>query len=129
MNNDTIKLLNLEDINIDLEKSDVVKINNILYCNIVLTTINEHCPECGSVEYYVKDYREKNVSHSISTFSPCIIKYKARRYKCKYCNKIFYENNPFATQNEKVSTFTRLMVLDALRTILLLLLVLLDNIN
>ena len=47
MNNDTIKLLNLEDINVDFEKSDVVKINNVLYCNIVLTTVNEHCPECG----------------------------------------------------------------------------------
>ena len=33
MNNDTIKLLNLEDINVDLEKSDITKINNILYCN------------------------------------------------------------------------------------------------
>ena len=40
MNNDTIKLLNLEDINVDFEKSDVVKINNVLYCNIVLTTVN-----------------------------------------------------------------------------------------
>ena len=40
MNNDTIKILNLKDINIDLEKSGITKINNILYCNIVLTTIN-----------------------------------------------------------------------------------------
>ena len=84
MNNDTIKLLNLEDINIDLAKSDIAKTNNILYCNIVLTPVNEHCPECGSTEYYIKDYREKNVNHSISTSSLCIIKYKARRYKCKY---------------------------------------------
>ena len=30
MNNDTIKLLNLEDINVDFEKSDVIKINNVL---------------------------------------------------------------------------------------------------
>ena len=54
MNNDTIKLLNLEDINIDLDKSDITKINNILYCNIVLTPVNEHCPECGTTEYYIK---------------------------------------------------------------------------
>ena len=52
MSNDTIKLLNLEDINVDFEKSDVVKINNVLYCNIVLTTVNEHCPECGSTDYF-----------------------------------------------------------------------------
>lgn len=116
MNNNTIKLLNLEDINIDLDKSDITKTNNILYCNIVLTTINEHCPECGSAEYQIKDYQLKSIDHSISTSSPCIIKYKARRYKCKHCNKIFYEHNPFATPNEKVSTLTRLMVIDALRS-------------
>ena len=92
MNNDIIRLLNLEDINVDFEKSDVIKINNVLYCNIVLTTINEHCPECGSTEYSIKDYQSKTVNHSISTASPCIIKYKARRYKCKHCNKIFYDD-------------------------------------
>ena len=116
MNNDTIKLLNLEGVNVDLNKSNVCKVNNVLYCNIILTTKDEYCPECGSVEYTIKDYREKSVSHSISTSSPCIIKYKARRYKCKYCNNSFYEFNPIATSNEKISTFTRLMVIDTLRS-------------
>ena len=56
MNNDTIKILNLKDINIDLKKSGITKINNILYCNIVLTTINEHYPDCEAAKYYIKDY-------------------------------------------------------------------------
>ena len=116
MDNNNIILLNLEDKNINLEKSDISKINNVLYCNIVLNTIDEICPECGSVEYVIKDYREKNINHSVSTSSPCIIKYKARRYKCKYCGKIFYETNPFASINEKVSTYTRIMVLETLRS-------------
>ena len=106
MYNDTIKLLNLEDINADFEKSDVVKINNVLYCNIVLTTINEHCPECGSTEYSIKDYREKHVNHSISTASLCIIKYKARRYKLICLSSrfrcllsfLFYITNDYAYQ-------------------------------
>ncbi len=85
MNNDSIKLLKLENININLEKSDITKINNILHCNIVLNTINEHCPECWSTEYQIKDYQLKTIDDIISTSSPCIIKYKARRYKCKYC--------------------------------------------
>ena len=55
MNNDTIKILNLKDINIDLEKSGITKINNILYCNIVLTTINKHCHDCEAAKYYIKD--------------------------------------------------------------------------
>lgn len=116
MNNDTIKLLNLEDINVNLEKSDITKIDNVLYCNIILNTQDEVCPECGSVEYTIKDYQAKNINHSISTSSPCIIKYKARRYKCKYCGNIFYEYNPFALSNEKISTYTRLVVIEALRS-------------
>lgn len=116
MDNNNIILLNLEDKNINLEKSDISKINNVLYCNIVLNTIDEVCPECGSVEYVIKDYQIKKINHSVSTSSPCIIKYKARRYKCKYCGKIFYETNPFALVNEKVSTYTRIMVLEALRS-------------
>ena len=36
MNYDTIKLLNLEDINIDLTKSHVDKVNGNLECTIVL---------------------------------------------------------------------------------------------
>ena len=53
MNNDTIKLLNLEDINVDLEKSDITKINNILYCNIVLTAINEHINVSIVIKYFM----------------------------------------------------------------------------
>ena len=59
MDNNNIILLNLEDKNINLEKSDISKINNVLYCNIVLNTIDEVCPECGSVEYVIKDYQIK----------------------------------------------------------------------
>jgi transposase len=116
MNYDTIKLLNLEDLNIDLEKSDIIKIDNTLYCNIVLTQVDESCPLCGSINYTTKDYRKKQITHSISTANPCILSYKARRYTCKDCSKIFYEKNPFASSDEKVSTQTRVMVLDALRS-------------
>lgn len=32
MNNDTIKLLNLEGLNVDLNKLNVCKVNNVFYC-------------------------------------------------------------------------------------------------
>lgn len=116
MNNDTIKILNLEGINIDLSKSDVIKQDQTILCIIVLTPTDECCPLCGSKSYVIKDYRNKEITHSISTANPCILLYKARRYKCKDCEKVFYENNPFSSNDEKVSTLTRLMILDSLRS-------------
>lgn len=48
MNYDTIKLLNLEDANIDLTKSHVDKVNGKLECTIILNNTTNFCKECGS---------------------------------------------------------------------------------
>ena len=116
MNNDTIKLLNLEGINVDLDKSDINKIDNTIYCNIILTRQNEACPLCGSINIGIKDYQTKKIAHSVLTSSACIIKYRARRFVCKDCSKIFYEKNPFSQQGEKTSTMTRLLVINSLKS-------------
>jgi transposase len=50
------------------------------------------------------------------TGSPCFLNYKARRYKCKFCGKVFYEKNPFSYGKKQVSTYTILSVLEALRS-------------
>ena len=42
MYNDTIKLLNLEQFNLKIEKTDVVNRNNILYCYIKQNTQDVH---------------------------------------------------------------------------------------
>ena len=77
---------------------------------------NEPCPACNSNTSTVHGYYVKKITHSISNSSPCFIIYKARRYKCKFCSKVFYENNPFSTGNDQTSTYTILAVLDALRS-------------
>ena len=96
MYNDIIKLLNLEQFNIKIKKIETSKINNILYCYITLEPTTSSCPLCGGAKLFIKDYQTKKIIHSISTNNPCFIIYKARRYKCKYCNSIFYERNPFS---------------------------------
>lgn len=116
MYNDTIKLLNLEQFNIKFKSIDITKIDNILYCYVGLENITKSCPVCGGLENYIHSYVTKKVKHSISTNNPCFIIYKARRYKCKYCNKVFYERNPFALKNDKNSSFTIYIVLEALRS-------------
>ncbi len=48
MYNDPIKLLNLEQFNLKIEKVDVLKRNNILYCYITLENQKKKCPLCNS---------------------------------------------------------------------------------
>ena len=116
MNYDTIKLLNLEDINIDLTKSHVDKVNGKLVCTIVLNNSTTSCKECGSLSIVIKEYKIKKITHSISTNQPCILNYKARRLKCKDCGKTFLEHNPFCQEDEKLSLYTVIKILEKLRS-------------
>lgn len=116
MKYDIIKLLNLEQFNVKFETVDIAKINNTLYCYITLEKYEYSCPLCGGTHLLVHSYRLKKIKHSISTNNPCFFIYKARRYKCKYCNKIFYEVNPFAQKFDKKSVFTVNIVLNSLKS-------------
>ncbi len=117
MNYDTIKILNLESINVDLNKSFIIKNNDKLFVSIVLLKkeINT-CPNCGSINTIVKDYYNKKITHSISTDKPCIINYKARRFICKDCGMSFYEKNPFCKKEERVSYYTEALIVDKLKS-------------
>lgn len=116
MNNDTIKLLNLEQFNIKTKNLVTSKVNNILYCYITLEKENHPCPFCYNDSNYTHDYIVKKIRHSISTNNPCFIIYKARRFRCKKCNNVFYEPNPFSLKHDKNSNYTIFAVLDALRS-------------
>ncbi len=114
MYNDTIKLLNLEQFNLKIEKLETTKIDNILYFHITLTNQKENCPLCCSTPI-IKGYVKKKITHSISTNNPCYIIYKARCFLCKTCKSTYYERNPFALKNNQFSTYTILAVLDSLK--------------
>lgn len=116
MEYDNIKLLNLEDFDIDISKFEVTKNDNTLYCHITLLSKYDPCPLCGNTNSKIHDYRLKKIVHSISTNCPCFILYKARRYKCPNCNNVYYEYNPFSSVSKKTSTFTRITILNALRS-------------
>lgn len=116
MNNDTIKLLNLEDVNIDLNKSHVDKVNGNLVVTIVLNNDVKCCKFCGSTSFCSHGFIHKKITHSISTNQPCILNYKARRFKCKDCGKTFLEYNPFCQEDEKLSLYTVIKILEKLRS-------------
>ena len=113
---DIIKLLNLEQFNVKFQSIETAKIDNTLFCYITLEKDIHVCPICGGSEVIIHDYQKKKIKHSISTNNPCFIIYKARRYKCEYCSKIFYEVNPFACKFDKLSIFTIHIVLNALKS-------------
>ena len=52
------------------------------------------CPSCGSETSKIHDYKTQTIKDVPIYFKPTNLIYKKRRYECKYCNKIFYENNP-----------------------------------
>lgn len=117
MNYDTIKLLNFESIDIDLEKSSVIKDKDKIFVTVVIKKRELNvCANCGSTNTIIKDYYIKNITHSISTDKPCIIKYKARRFKCNDCGNTFYEANPFCKKDERVSYYTEASILDKLKS-------------
>lgn len=116
MNNDTIKLLNLEDVNIDLNKSHVDKVNGNIVVTIVLNNDTKCCKFCGNTSFCSHGFIHKKITHSISTNQPCILNYKARRFKCKDCGKTFLEYNPFCQEDEKLSLYTVIKILEKLRS-------------
>ena len=115
MYNDIINLLNLEQFHITFQSIETIQKDYVIYCYLKLERTVSSCAVCGGTELSVHDYQNKKIKHSISTKKPCFLIYKARRYRCKYCNHIFYENNPFALKYEQHSSYTIFSVLDALK--------------
>jgi transposase len=113
MNYDTIKFFNLEDFIHVIEEASITKINNKISCFVTLKINCDLCPECNSDNPIVHGYYEKRITHSVSTGSPCIIIYKARRYKCRFCGKVYYEKKSVFFRKKQVSTYTVLSILEA----------------
>lgn len=86
-----------------------------LYASIKLERKEHPCPACDFKTTTVKGYSTKKILHSLTTHTPCFILYNARRMKCDACGKTFYEHNPFAYKNMKISLLTVCNVLNDLK--------------
>ena len=107
--NDAFKLLliNLFHLNPD----DIANIlcttfNKMMVLLVTLTDKHQACPYCGFTASKIKEYVTKEITHSALTTQKCIIKYRARRYKCSCCGKTYYEFNPFVFKSQKISILT-----------------------
>lgn len=102
--NDAFKLL-LNNI-FHLNPDDIANIvcttfNKMMVLLVTLADKHQACPYCGFTAPKIKEYVTKEITHSALTTQKCIIKYRARRYKCPCCGKTYYEFNPFVFKSEK----------------------------
>ena len=101
---DIIKLLNLEDFNIDISSAYVIKEQNVFYLHLKLKKqINYVCVNCGCICSNVHDYVKKQIKHGLFLNNQLIIIYYSRRIKCKDCGKSFFEYNPFSNKYDSIS--------------------------
>ena len=89
--------------------------------SILKIRISNHSPSlikkmvCLNMTDQVKDYSTKTITHSVLTSHRCVIDYRTRRYRCKKCNKTFYELNPFSVAGSRISLATVYNILGDLK--------------
>ena len=115
MFNHIIKLYELENIEDRILTIDSVTYNDELCIEIKLIKLDEICPYCSSTLYKIKDYQKKKITHTFSNTRKTFIIYYRRRYLCKICNKTFFENDPFTSTNNNISTLTVMNILNYLK--------------
>ena len=100
-------LINLFHLNTDdIANITCSEVNHLMVLHITLVDKHPVCPHCGTGAPKIKEYVIKEITHSALTAQKCIIKYRARRYKCSLCGKTYYEFNPFVFKSQKISILT-----------------------
>ena len=69
--------------------------NNSYEAFIEMPVKEHHCPHCGYITTYIKDYRLQKVKDLSLAGKPLKVTISKRRYICKKCNSTFTENNPY----------------------------------
>ena len=111
--NDFLQFFNLE--NKDIESFAISHQKDGLHIAVTLARKLHQCPVCLNMTDQVKDYSTKTITHSVLTSHRCMIDYRARRYRCKKCNKTFYELNPFSVAGSRISLATVYNILGDLK--------------
>lgn len=109
-----LKLFNLQEKQI--ESFHIRHDSGIVVVQVKLKKTEVACTVCESSACTIKDYTLKKITHSALKGHHCVLEYQARRYKCKNCNKCFYESNPFSLSGMKISQLTVYNVLEDLKS-------------
>jgi len=63
MNNDIIKILNLEEYNVDNSSIELKKEPGFFEIHFSINLNNQICPRCGSFTQTIHSYRNKKIKH------------------------------------------------------------------
>ena len=91
------------------------KKNETIYIEVKATNKGCRCLNCGTYHTNVKEYKTKYINHSIFTLENTILIYHQRRFICPKCNKTHMEDNPFCSENNRISDKTVLSILEFLK--------------
>jgi len=97
------------------EIDDIVSITNEKE-NIITITLKKKecfCPNCKSTHFRLKEYRYRNIKHTLFLNKSTTFILKNRKNKCLECNRTFMEPNTFAPKKSRVSYETIYTVLEA----------------
>jgi transposase len=116
MHDYTIDLLCLNLLGKDIESLKTRLEQERLIIELKLKSKQQLCPVCQSEDLRFLGYTYKKIIHSISTHQPCLIRFHQRRYRCKICHKTFSESNPFTKPYGNLSLYTRVKILNYLKS-------------
>ena len=115
MNNDTKTIaafLGIDPGNV--EKTVTVSTQEGAAVHIYMTPQGRECPHCHSADSESKGRKARGLKHALFLTSPAHFLLHVRRYRCRGCGRTFYEPNPFAAKNAKVTLETERLVLEKL---------------
>jgi transposase len=115
MYDNTIKLYKLESISPHIESLETTSSSSSLILHLTLKKINVTCPICQTDHMYFHGFRHKKIIHSISVEDKILIDYASRRYRCRQCQKVISEPNPFNQKYQQISLKTKLSILSYLK--------------
>lgn len=99
-----------------IENIDTIKQSDGSFLIFITLTRDPHqkCPVCSG-KTVVHDYRKRMLKHSILHDRKSFIVYRQRRYRCKECNNVFYEHNPFTSDSSRITIETKIDILKLLK--------------
>lgn len=101
-----INILTLFGIDVqNLEKYEQIDCDTNSVTFLIRTVkLKKCCPNCGSINFGIKDYKLKKYVFKSQTGINININFEHRRFRCKDCNKTFFDFNPFiGNKNYKIS--------------------------
>lgn len=98
----------------DVEETVTVAAGEGAAVHVYMTPQGRECPHCHSLDSEAKGRKARNLKHSLFLSKPALFVLHVRRYRCRSCGKTFYEPNPFAARNAKVTLETERLVLEGL---------------